>query len=71
MKAQAKVPNPQVLDDALAAAAVKRSASMRARAHAGVEAAVYSGELAAKRLIRAHRTSILTPAPGRWLPMFL
>jgi oxygen-dependent protoporphyrinogen oxidase len=32
-------------------------------AHAGVEAAVYSGELAAKRLIRAHRSSILTPAP--------
>jgi oxygen-dependent protoporphyrinogen oxidase len=33
-------------------------------AHAGVEAAVYSGELAATRLIRAHRTSILTPAPA-------
>jgi oxygen-dependent protoporphyrinogen oxidase len=32
-------------------------------AHAGVEAAVCSGELAAQRLIRAHRTSILTPAP--------
>jgi oxygen-dependent protoporphyrinogen oxidase len=30
-------------------------------AHAGVEAAVYSGELAARRLIEAHRKSILTP----------
>jgi phytoene dehydrogenase-like protein len=34
-------------------------------AHAGVEAAVFSGELAASRLIQAHRDATLAP---RWTP---
>lgn len=33
-------------------------------AHAGVEAAIFSGELAAKRLIRAHRRAALPPTSG-------
>jgi oxygen-dependent protoporphyrinogen oxidase len=32
-------------------------------AHAGVEAAVFSGELAANRLLQAHKEAILTPLP--------